>query len=366
MNRGVVLSIDSAYAIVFTRDCHLVKIPPRQGLRLGQEVSLVTPKDKAHERSHILRPLVAIAAALFAIVAGVLISQSILATRTYAVLSVDVNPSLQFSLNQDLLVMDVDALNEDASRLLIKEDYKGLTWQEAVDKWVICLQENGYDEIADVLVSAVMPEKDTALKTQLMVFKETAGEGEGSQMQFHVIYSNDGGVSETAKKNGLSVGMQMIVNQSAAQNGPWTADNVKAASLGELVSVLAQNGEMDQTQVTVNKPDSSGTPDPHSTSSRPSGSDQNASGTKETKSSIPSNSNGSKDTDATKDTPPSNSNATTIPSNSNGSKETTEATETEETTPSTSATTKETKPSTSATTEKSIPSNSNGSKETKK
>ena len=350
MNRGVVLSIDSAYAIVFTRDCHLVKIPPRQGLRLGQEVSLVTPNDKAHERSHILRPLVAIAAALFAVIAGVLISQSILATRTYAVLSVDVNPSLQFSLNEDLLVMDVDALNEDAGRLLIKEDYKGLTWQEAVDKWVICLQENGYEEIADVLVSAVMPEKDSALKTHLMVFMETAGKGEGSQIQFHVIYSNDGGVSETAKKNGLSVGMQMIVNQSATQNGPWTADNVKAASLGELVRVLAQNGEMDQTQVTVNKPDISGTPNPNSTESRPSGSDQNASGTKETKGSIPSNSNGSKDPDETKDPPPSNS---------NGSKENNE---TAATTPST--TVEATSTTTPSSTEKTIPSNSNGSKET--
>jgi hypothetical protein len=351
MNRGVVLSIDSAYAIVFTRDCHLVKIPPRQGLRLGQEVSLVNPNDRVHERSHIFRPLVAIAAALFAIVAGVLISQSVLATRTYAVLSVDVNPSLQFSLNKDLLVMEVEALNEDASRLLIKEDYKGLTWQEAVDKWVICLQENGYEEISDVLVSAVMPEKDAILKTQLMLFKETAGKGEGSQMQFHVIYSNDGGVSETAKKNGLSVGMQMIVNQSAAQNGPWTADNIKGASLGELVRVLAQNGEMDQTQVTVNKPDTSGTPDPHSTSSRPSGSDQNASGTKETNGTPPSNSNATtipSNSNAT--TIPSNSNATTIPSNSNGSKETTETQETDVT----------------EETEKSIPSNSNGSKDTKK
>ena len=258
MNRGVVLSVDNASAIVFTSDCRLVKVPSRQAVPLGQEIIIETPRAARKSGSRILRPLLAFAAALFAVAAGVVISHSILTSRTYAVLSVDVNPSLQFSLNQDLFVTDVEALNADAGRLLIKENFKGLTWQEAVDQWLVCLQENGYEEIGDVLVSAVMPEKAEIFKSQLMLFQETAGEGDGSQMRLLVIYSHDGSVSETARKNGLSVGMQMLVNQSAAQQGPWTSENIKAVPLGELVRLLAQDGMMDQTRITVNKPTHTG------------------------------------------------------------------------------------------------------------
>jgi hypothetical protein len=292
-----------------------------------------------------LRPLLAFAAALFAVIAGVVISQSILTTRTYAVLSVDVNPSLQFSLNKDLIVTDVQALNADAGRLLIKEKYKGLTWEEAVDAWLICLEENGYEEVGDVLISAVMPEKDALLKTQLMLFKETAGQGEGSKAQIHIIYSNDGNVSKSAQDNGLSVGMQMLVNQSAAQRGPWTADNIKATPLGELVRLLAQDGQMDQTRITVN----------HTTHN---GNDETDPG--DTTKVIPSNPSGSKETQPTEETTEK-----TIPSNPSGSKETKPTEETtEKTTPSNPSGSKETQP-TEETTEKTIPSNSSGSKETK-
>lgn len=332
MNRGVVLSVDNASAIVFTSDCRLIKVPGCQGVRLGQEIIIETPKVTKRSGSRTLRPLLAFAAAVFAVIAGVIISQSILTTRTYAVISVDVNPSLQFSLNQDLIVTDVAALNADAGRLLIKENYKGLSWQEAVDRWLVLLEENGYEEIGDVLISAVMPEKDQALVTQLMLFEETAGEGDGSQMRFHVIYSNDGGVSESARKNGLSVGMQMLVNQSAAQQGPWTADNIKAAPLGELVRLLAQDGLMNQTRITVNKP--SDTTRDETDPGKPSTPAQTRPSADPTKPSTPAETRPSADptkpstpaetrpsADPTKpDKEPSGTTERTIPSNSNATK----------------------------------------------
>ncbi|MBN1892743.1 MAG: anti-sigma factor domain-containing protein [Clostridiales bacterium] len=320
MNRGVVLSVDSASAIVFTSECRLIKVPSRQGVQLGQEIIIETPKVTKRSGSRILRPLLAFAAAVFAVIAGVIISQSILTTRTYAVLSVDVNPSLQFSLNQDLIVTDVEALNADAGRLLIKESYKGLSWQEAVDRWLLLLEENGYEEIGDVLISAVMPEKDEALVTQLMLFEETAGEGDGSQMRLHIIYSHDGGVSESARKNGLSVGMQMLVNQSAAQQGPWTADNIKATPLGELVRLLAQDGQMDQTRITVNKPSDTTRDETDSgDSTKPGTPAETRPSADPTKPSTPAETRPSADP-TEPDKEPSGTTERTIPSNSNATK----------------------------------------------
>ena len=325
MNRGIILSLDNTSAIMFTSDCRLVRVPSRKAISLGQEIIVDSPKESYRSGSRVMRPVLAFAAAVFAIIAGFIITQSILNARTYAVLSVDVNPSLQFSINKDFMVTNVEALNADASRLLIKENYKGLTWQEAVDRWLLCLEQNGYEEIGDVLISAVMPEKDTLLKSQLMLLKETSGNGEGSGIRLHIIYSHDGSVAETARKNGLSVGMQMIVNRSAAQQGPWNAENVKATSLGELVRILAQSGEMDQTRITVNPPSHTGKDetDPGSPT-RPSTPADTRPSADPTKPSTPADTRPSADptkpTKPTKPTQPSESTERTIPSNSNATK----------------------------------------------
>ena len=368
MNRGVVLSVNETSAVVFTSDCRLVRVSSQKSVILGQEIIIETPRAAQRKGSRMLRPLLAFAAALFAVIAGVIISQSILTTRTYAVLSVDVNPSLQFSLNKDLIVTDVQALNADAGRLLIKESFKGLAWQEAVDAWLLCLEENGYEEVGDVLISAVMPEKDALLKAQLMLFEETSGQGEGAQARIHIIYSHDGSVSESAQENGLSVGMQMLVNQSAAQRGPWTEDNIKAAPLGELVRLLAQDGQMDQTRITVEHTTHTGKDETDPAGpTKPSTPADTRPSADPTKPSTPADTRPS--ADPTKPSTPADTRPSadptkpSTPADTRPSADPTKPTTPADTRPSADPT-KPTK-STAETTEKTIPSNTSGAKETK-
>lgn len=70
MSRGVVLSVDEASAIVFTSDCRLVKVSSRKGVILGREIIIETPPTARRTGSRVLRPLLAFAAALFAVIAG--------------------------------------------------------------------------------------------------------------------------------------------------------------------------------------------------------------------------------------------------------------------------------------------------------
>jgi len=358
VNRGVVLSVDNASMVVFTSGCRLERVPSRAGVAPGQEIIIESTKTSQKSRGTVFRPLMAFAAAIFAIVAGVIISQSILSSRTYAVISVDVNPSIQFSLNEDLIVTDIQALNADAAKLMVKEQYKGLAWQDAVDRWLICLEENGYEDISDVLISAVMPAKDEALKTQLTLLEEGA---EDSKYRMHVIYSNDGGVSETARKNGLSVGMQMLLNQSAAQQGPWTAENIKAVPLGEIIRILAQSGEMDQTRITVSHPAGSHTSADPTQPSTPADTRPTADPTKPTKPTAPSNSHQSTEPTETSTEPtetfPTETSAEPTETSAEPTETSAEPTETSAEPTDTSA-----EPTTSPSTSFSIPSNPHGGK----
>ena len=82
-------------------------------------------------------------------------------TTPAGVVSLDVNPSIEYSINFFDRVLDISAVNDDAEKILAGLDEKALryhTVDEAVDATITVLRENGYLTDAtenDVVISAV-------------------------------------------------------------------------------------------------------------------------------------------------------------------------------------------------------------------
>lgn len=252
MKKGMILNISRQTATVFTDDCRVIKVRHRPDMVRGQEydldrMSLAPARTVGFRR---LAPALVAACLVLLLVGGVLFS-GVLADPVYAVLSIDVNPSLELSLNRDLNVIKVRAINEDAQRLLNSHDFTGLSWQEALRQWTKILQAQNTIQVENMLISAILPDSATMLKEQLVNMEQTSNNGEFDHIQIRVIYSSDNAVATQAAQNGLSVGRQMLLNQSDAQGQNYNANSIAQARLGELVGQLLQNGDHDQTRMTI-------------------------------------------------------------------------------------------------------------------
>ncbi len=251
MNKGTILSIEDTTATVMTEDCRLINIIAQPGMTVGEEIKMKTTNETVRVPSTRKTWIAAIAAAVALTVLGSILLWNVIEDRrVYAQISVDVNPSVEFSLNRDLTVLSVKAMNEDAVTYLANRKFTGLTWQEAVEKWVEILRESNQIEVKEVLISGVFPEDAIKLQEQLLLLEGNPEFGAMNGLMVRVIYSTDPEVMKQAKANELSVGRQMLLNQSKEQNKEWNEGNIGGAKLGELTKALLGEGQQDQTKIT--------------------------------------------------------------------------------------------------------------------
>jgi hypothetical protein len=270
LKKGLIMTIDQKYAYVFTRDCRMEKIIWQPGMAVGQEISLEREPPDTPVRAFPRRRAVglALAAACLVVLIGVSLP-GLLFSPVYARLSVDVNPSLELSLNRRLEVRSVRVIGEDARAVLGGEHLEGLPWKDAVARWSELLQQHGQGDIQTMLLAAVLPAAATTFRNQLL---DMASAPEtGIALQIRVIYSHDQSVANMALQNGLSVGRQMLLTLAQQQDEPWTAQSIAAAPLGDLVRQLLRDGQADQAgltkRTTQSAADPTGTSMPSGTSS---------------------------------------------------------------------------------------------------
>lgn len=256
MNKGKIVSIDGFTATVMTEDCQLKNIQAQPDMTVGKEIYMKdaqNTKETTNGTSKFRgawKPLLVAAGVAVILIAGLFAGKVYVQNKVFAHISVDVNPSIEFAINRDLEVISVKALNAEAEKMLDGQDFAGMAWRDAVEQWLETLRASNEFQIENVLISAVLPENAEALQAQI-VSLEGAGEvGTVNGLAVRVIYTNDENVANEAQNNGLSVGRQMLLNQSIAQNLEWNKENIEKAQLGNLVQALIGEGEQNQTKLT--------------------------------------------------------------------------------------------------------------------
>lgn len=248
MKKGTVISTDRTHAYIYTSDCQMIRKRLQPDMNVGEEIIMETKKSEVKQPgiSRTLRYALIAVSLLFVVSLGFFIGQNVLKNQVYAKLSIDVNPSLELSLNRDLDVVAVKAMNSEAEGLLEGQTLTGLNWKDAVLLWTNILQNNQYD-VKTMLLSAVIPDGEAKFTAALTNMEGSAGADALNGIAVRVLYSNDKDVVEEAKDNALSIGRQMLLNQSRYQNQNWDEATIKDAPLGELVQQLLQTQEQNQT-----------------------------------------------------------------------------------------------------------------------
>jgi hypothetical protein len=137
--RPVIVGIRRFYAAVLTEDGCIIKVRNKH-YAVGQEIELKSPMIPKHQK-------------LFALVAAAVVIMFGLTAWTYltpySYVSLDVNPSIEYSVNRFNRVLSVTAVNGDGAEILNKLNLNNKTIQAAVNDTVVQIDKEGYFKAKD-------------------------------------------------------------------------------------------------------------------------------------------------------------------------------------------------------------------------
>lgn len=212
--KAVVLEIRKNEAAVLCKDGQIVKIR-RSGLTVGDSIEISDAEIRLDRKVVFYKKLrqygsVAAAAALLLGFGGSHIYNTAIAC---SYVSLDINPSIEYTLNRQDCVLDVTAVNEDAQEIVEQLKEQGIKKEplaDAISMTADLLQENGYiteDETDYILinVSSDSDQKSESLKKEAQsVFDKLNTENEDN---IHLTMT-ESTVSERkeARELGISAG----------------------------------------------------------------------------------------------------------------------------------------------------------------
>lgn len=169
--------------------------------------------------------------------------------RVDSVIGIDVNPSVELSINQKSRILTAEALNEDAKEILSDMDLKGVDLNVAVNAVIGSMVTHGYlDETENaILVTVNNDSVSKASKLRSSVVGDIETTLKEHQVQA-VVYDQqaapeDDEVSELAKEYGISYGKAYFLKELIAQNKNLTMDDMKRFSTMTMEEIAAQINE---------------------------------------------------------------------------------------------------------------------------
>ncbi|WP_308697979.1 PepSY domain-containing protein [uncultured Thomasclavelia sp.] len=163
------------------------------------------------------------------------------ASKTETIVTMDVNPSIQFELNQNDEVVGISAGNEDAKKILEKVDVEDDDANKAVDKIVDSLVDEGHLSTENNTVLLSVDNDDDDKRVEL---EQKLGETIQSSLKENsidgAIFSQDMDIDDDVesliKKYDISYGKATLIEKILDEND----DNQKAYKVEDLVKLNAQ------------------------------------------------------------------------------------------------------------------------------
>lgn len=155
-----------------------------------------------------------------------------------AYVDIDVNPSLELSVNRFGIVVDARGLNGEGCAVVNEVDLAHCPYAEAIDRLAACQALSPYvsaDTIVDVVVSATSAAQADRL--------ERESETGLSKLSCQTACSQaDGQTHESAHACGMSMGRYALAQQLVEADGSLSMDECATMSMRELRDLAASHG----------------------------------------------------------------------------------------------------------------------------
>ncbi len=246
--KGAVVEVKENYIVVFTNDCKYNRLKKKRDVKIGKEIIFIED-DIIKEKNNYYKRVGTIAAAVILLI-SILFSQigtNIFEnTNAYAVISLDINPSLEFRIDSNKRVKSIEVLNEDGKDIIddtmINKDIQDvirLCIDNAIDKRYIT-EENNIILISNVYLQNKDDSKKTDNEVGINIQEEIIEEMEKDKAiqdrEISILYieSNKETLKE-ANKNKITVGKYEVYKTLSQNNKNISIDEVKESKVSEIV-----------------------------------------------------------------------------------------------------------------------------------
>lgn len=165
MNKGMIMEIKKSYAIALTDTGIMEKIKSKPNMEVGQKIFyfeddiIKATSNNIYRRNNLIKAFGSIAA-LFLLVFTFF--STFKYDQAYAVVSLDINPSIQIEADSDQNVIKVEGINNDGKKIDFS-DIKDIPLEEGIQKVKEKLVDNNYlDANKEVLVGVYIKNGDNA------------------------------------------------------------------------------------------------------------------------------------------------------------------------------------------------------------
>ncbi|MBP1736248.1 MAG: hypothetical protein H6Q60_129 [Oscillospiraceae bacterium] len=239
--KAVILELRDGFAAALTERSDIIRVPD-QGYQIGQELTLTGIEKKPPKR--LARWVTGAAAALMLCCFGAG-AYAFYSPCSYVTL--DVNPSIQYTLNRFDRVLDVEAVNDDANDLV--EQLKGNnvihdSISDAIEDTLALLEESGYldNSGGSYVVCSVytVSEQDSEATLQRLTDDVSADTESYSDLTAQVV-SADQSLREEAAQLGISAGKLWLLQQLGdAMDDDISYDQWSQKPIYEIVDAINQ------------------------------------------------------------------------------------------------------------------------------
>ncbi|WP_070119486.1 anti-sigma factor domain-containing protein [Bacillus marinisedimentorum] len=260
VKRGIIMEINRKKAVVMTRNgaFEQIRLKKGQDVQLGEEILI--PEEPQKRVFPSFAPSITVAAAVAAFIIAFAGIFSFNTEPVAAYVSIDVNPSMEVGVNQDMKVLEYTSLNDDGKALQKEIDkLKGLPLAEFVESVVALIKEKGYfNSNQDVLLAStsMLEDKNDKEKMQQALARELVAVQnrlltQNEEIAVKVVYADEE-TREHAKQNGISTGKYLVYEDAVKQGNELTMDEAKTLSVTELKKKAEPRPEMDKNGKGVN------------------------------------------------------------------------------------------------------------------
>ena len=146
--KGCIVKLENTYAIVVTDTLEYLKIHKKNNLYIGKEIIFVDEDIYREKKKTLIHTSALAAAILFFIIFSIsfLSKQNIFPLKSneiVAVVSLDINPSIEFEVNRDYEIVKIIPINNEAHDL-IHPKWKGRKIQEIIPMVIKKAQQQEY------------------------------------------------------------------------------------------------------------------------------------------------------------------------------------------------------------------------------
>lgn len=237
---GLIMEVEKDYIIVLTNNNYYLKLKKKANIDIGKKIMFLE-EDIIKKRKNSIRPLIGIAAAIILLITTIMGQyglELIGGFNAYAIVSLDINPSLEFQIDKKEVVRKIKSLNNDGEELL-DDKMIGMKIEEAILFSVKTALNKKYlnDENNVVLISDVMMNNKENKELKVIEDKilDTMEKDEEMENINFIYVKADKKDLKKARESKVSIGKYEVYKILSHNNSDLKVEDIKDKRVSDIV-----------------------------------------------------------------------------------------------------------------------------------